>query len=199
MERTNTRYVAELLFITAVQLIALIPLLSAEREGVFTSLSAFALVIVYSIVLGIFLRQGEGNNLAEKAWDTNRRRLGMHIFVIIFLTVAAYIILLREINLFVVFIALEVLASLLPGRVLLYGEELWKASRIAYVLVALISAIFLAVNLFSVSLSAVVWLFSNASGIIFMAAMLAVFGLMVAAFFGKRVGKRDEGHSDGNP
>lgn len=194
-ERTNARLAAEIAFALLVGFGALILLLAAERRGALESSVALALAVAYGLLVGFIVNSGEGHTLAERCWNTGRKRIGIGIFSGLFLTVVAYAFPLRIISLFAVFIFLEALTNLLPGRVIFYGEELWKQSRIAYILAAAVSIMFLFTNLFSVPAGSLIWIFSSLSGVLFSVLMLAVLALIVAAFFGKRLSGNGENNS----
>ncbi len=187
-EGTNQRLAAEMAFALLMGFGILILLLAAEKRNVFESGITLGLAVAYGLITGFTVNTGEGSTLAERYWNTSKKRVGMGIFAAIFLTVLGYIFPSRAINLFAVFIVFEVLATLLPGKALFYGGELWKQSKVLYALTAAIAFIFLTISLFSLPFSAVVWLFTNVSGVFFMLSMLIVFALMLLGLFGKRAG-----------
>lgn len=139
--------------------------------------------VAYMIVVHVFAMPEPGS--VEKTLEfVNKRRIAIGIIFFIAVTLIAFVIPFRELNILAVFLILDVLLALLPGKAVFYGRGMWSWSRPAYILTALLGLGFLYINLAGMPAAAVVEFLTLAAGGLFAIIIVAIFAVVVLGLFG---------------
>lgn len=147
-------------------------------------IAAIVYGIAVSMVSGLDVRHGVDEALAS----SHRRRIGTGVLFFLAITVATWFVPNRALQLLAVFMTLDVLISLLPGRVLLYGRGLWEWNKIAFVLSAILGIAFLVINLAGVPLEGVAYAIATVAAVVMVIGVIVVIIMGLLGLTGKRAG-----------
>lgn len=177
MEITRARAYGETALFLLIEFGVLALLLFVESIDVLFSVVVIVISIIYGIIVYFVSRPRDGD-AEDVIGSSNRRRIGVGILFFIGVTILAYLFPLRALNVLAVFMTLDVLLSLLPGKAVLYGREFWGWSKVLYMLTLLVALGFLVVNLFGVPAEQVIAFLSGVSGLVFLV-LVVVFVIII--------------------
>ncbi len=150
-------------------------LLITEKAGLLSVIGLLILFVLYTI-FGYSLK-------------SNRKRVGFSILSFILLTLASFLFPLRELNILSIFILIDPLLTLLPGKSVMSGEELWKESKFMFLLILVVSSGFFAINFFSLNFQSVSLFLTNFFGIIGILMVVAIAVIIILGLLGIRFQK----------
>ena len=176
MTITRARAYGETALFLLIEFGVLALLLFVESIDVLFSVVVIVISIIYGIIVYFVSKPREGD--VDGIGSSNRRRIGVGILFFIGVTILAYLFPLRGLNIIAVFMTLDVLLSLLPGKAVLYGREFWGWSKVVYVLTLVVALGFLVINLFGVPVEQIITFLSGVSGLIFLV-LVVVFVIIV--------------------
>ncbi len=177
MADENTKYgnYAERAFFLLVQFGIVLTLMYTEKASLFAVIAVIIISIIYSGFAYLL--------------KSNKKRVGLGILFFISLTLLSYLFPLRELNMISIFISIDVLLSLFPGKVLMCGEDLWKQSRLMYAVILLTGFGFFFINLFSISYQLLNWFLTQFFGIAGILMAIAIAIIVILGLLGFRFGK----------
>ncbi len=155
-----------------IQFSLVLTMLIAEKTSLFSIIILFTLFIIYSL-FGYSLK-------------SNKKRIGFSILAFILLTLTSFAFPLRELNILSIFIIIGSLLTLLPGKFVMSGEELWKESKVMFLLILAVGLGFLTINFFSLNFQAVSWFLTNFFGIIGILMVVAIAAIIILGLLGIR-------------
>ncbi len=162
----KTRAFAETVLFMAIEFGILFLLLFVENIDFLSSSGILVISILYGIIIYYVSKSSGEGNVRDILYKSNKRRIGAAILFFIVVTIISSIYLYRPLNILAIFMTMDVLISLLPGKVVLCGGEMWKESKVLYILTLSTSLAFLLINIFGFNLDSIIMFFTNFFGII---------------------------------
>ncbi len=183
---TKQRIIGETLLFMLIEFGAMILLLLIEKIEVLSSAILIVISVIYGIAVYFASKPTKKGDVGEMIFSSNKKRIGVGIVFFITITLATYIFPYRPLNILAVFMTLDVLLSLLPGKIVFYGNHFWKWSKLMYILTLLVSLGFLFINLFSIPFASVNTFFTYLFGNLFIILVIIIIVLAIAGFLGYR-------------